>query len=128
MKARFTMEGCVCTDPATPNEDVTTRDDGVRVWKVGAIVDHPKAWKLVKLGICDPVDDECEEWARMTPEKAARAKQAAKRVAAGIHPDDYELFDRGEIVGYNPDGSYKPGPNWPEYESGDTTEGGVFIP
>ena len=40
------------------------------------------------------------------------AQHASIRLAAGIHPDDFPLYDAGVIVGYNPDGTYMPGPNW----------------
>jgi hypothetical protein len=42
---------------------------------------------------------------------------------AGIHPDDFPLFDAGIITGYLPDGNYKPGPNWDQMPtSGDDDE------
>ena len=87
-----------------------------RFWKVGAIVTDPRTFRLVQMGVAVPADDECRDRADMTQEAMDAAKIAYERVAAGIHPDDYELFDRGVMVGYQDDGSYKPGPNYHEIE------------
>jgi hypothetical protein len=79
---------------------------------VGAELEHPDAWKLVRLGMAVPVDDECERRCCMSPAQINAAQLAHNRVAAGIHPDDYPAFNRGEMVGYNADGSPIPGPNY----------------
>lgn len=85
-------------------------------WKVGAILGGPgleDCWMLVQQGCAEPADDECDARAgRMTRERLAEAQHAYERVSRGIAPEDYERFDKGEIVGYNPDGTDKPGPNW----------------
>lgn len=88
----------------------------IRFWKLGAIIDDPQCFRLVQLGVAVPADDECTEAANMTPEQMKAAEHGANRAAAGIHPDDYKLFDRGVILGYNGDGSYKLGPNGHELE------------
>lgn len=55
----------------------------------------------------------------MTRPQIDAAIKAAERVAAGIHPDDFSRFDSGEIAGYNPDGSYIPGPNAATFDDED---------
>jgi len=85
----------------------------------GETVNHPDAWKLVAMGIAKPADEEClarcDQWAakrgKPLEQCMAEAFHAHVRTRAGIHPEDFEKFDRGEITGYNPDGSFKPGPN-----------------
>lgn len=76
----------------------------------GSVIDHPKAYMLVRMGVAEPADDECRLRAGLSESKMFAAQHAARRTRAGIIPDDFTLFDAGEISGYNPDGSYKPGP------------------
>jgi len=52
----------------------------------------------------------------------AVVQHAQRRAAAGIHPEDFEAYDRGEMVGYFPDGSWVPG------ENADESEGGLILP
>jgi len=115
-------EGC---DP----DNIEVRD-GRRYVREGAVIDDRRAYLLVRQGVAVPDDDECRQAAAMSDEQVGRAQHAYGRVAAGIRPEDYELYDTGQITGYDPDGDYVPGPNWqePELESGDMTEGGVYIP
>ena len=80
-------------------------------WDIGAIIDHPEAYYLVKQGIAMPHDDECREAAGMTPEALAAASRAFERTAAGIAPDDFAAFDAGYLRGYGDDGEWLPGPN-----------------
>jgi len=78
---------------------------------VGTVLDHPKAFWQVRLGTAEAVDKECELAANRSPQQLAAARAAYPKVAAGIAPEDYQAFDEGRMVGYNPDGSFKPGPN-----------------
>ncbi|MEO1063748.1 MAG: hypothetical protein AAFZ07_20210 [Actinomycetota bacterium] len=86
---------------------------------IGTVIDHPDAYKLVKMGCAKPADAECleraEEWAarlgKPLPECLAEAFVAYRATSKGIHPDDLEKFKSGEIDGYTPDGKYVPGPN-----------------
>ena len=87
-------------------------DTPVTFFKLGAILDRPDSYMLVRLGIAEPADEECRLAASMTTAQRQQAQHASKRLAAGIHPEDFGLFDAGIIVGYNPDGTYKPGPNY----------------
>ncbi len=79
---------------------------------IGTIVDDPECWRIVLMGQAEAADDECRAMTKQTDEERAMTLHAASRLAAGIIPDDFELFDSGVILGYNADGSYKPGPHW----------------
>lgn len=84
----------------------------VPFWKPGAILDMPDVWVLVRQGVAEPADDACMQRAFRTPEEMKVAQHAYKRLAAGIDPNDFKLFDESVIVGYEGDGSFKPGPNF----------------
>jgi hypothetical protein len=94
--------------------DVLRNDEMVSVafWKNGAVLEHPQAFWLVKQACAIPADDDCRLRARMTQKKMDAAKSSYDRLMAGVSVEDYDLYDNGIIAGYNPDGSYKPGPNW----------------
>ena len=79
---------------------------------VGTEINDPECYKLVRMGMAEPSDDECRDRCNMTQEQITAASQAQDKVSKGIHPDDYNAYDRGEMVGYNPDGSVIPGPNY----------------
>ena len=66
---------------------------------------------LVEMGVAVPADEECAIKAGMSHEAIRAAQNAYERLAHGIAPEDFAKFDAGEIAGYNPDGSYIPGPN-----------------
>ena len=83
----------------------------VLCFKVGAIMDIPNAFRYVQMGVCEPADEECEKRANMSPERMAAAIYAYERSNKAIHHTDFKRYDRGELVGYNPDGSDIPGPN-----------------
>ena len=85
--------------------------DGLK--PAGTIIDHPQAAILVQMGVAEPVDEECRKACNMTDAQIEAAKAAYPKVAAGIHPDDSEAYDRGEMIGYNPDGSWIPGSDAP---------------
>ncbi len=87
------------------------RMQDVPFFKRGAILEEKNCFMLVEMGCAVPADDECAKACGMTPEMIRAAMKAYERLALGIHPDDFEKFDAGEIAGYNSDGSCKPGPN-----------------
>ena len=89
----------------------------VPFWKNGAVIDFPDCWRLVQMGCAVPADDECARKANRNVRQMAEAKKAYDRVQAGIHPDDFELFDAGVIAGYEGNGDYKPGPNWDRHHA-----------
>ena len=84
----------------------------VRFFRQGATLERHDCYKLVRMGIAEPVDDECRQAAAMNGEQLRQAQHAARRLSAGIHPEDFALYDAGIITGYTPDGQYQPGPNW----------------
>ena len=87
-------------------------DTPATFFKLGAILERSDSFMLVRLGIAEPADEECRLAASMTTAQRQQAQHASRRLAAGIHPEDFPLYDAGIIVGYNPDGTYKPGPNF----------------
>lgn len=88
------------------------KDTQVLFWKQGAILEHPEAFWLVRQGVALPADDECAAKSQRSPDEMAAAQKAYERLSKGIHPEDFELFDGGVIVGYDADGNYLPGPNF----------------
>lgn len=92
------------------------RRDGRMFAPVGTVYHSPDCFWFVRMGKGKALDEECARAAGQTPEQHEAAVYAAGRLSAGIAKEDFELYDRGYIVGYNADGSYKPGPNWAEYE------------
>lgn len=53
-------------------------------WPVGAEYEHPEAWRLVRMGVAEPADTECEdELARrnITADVIARARASQDRIA-----------------------------------------------
>ena len=84
----------------------------VRFFRQGATLERDDCYKLVRMGIAEPVDDECRQAAAMNGEQLRQAQHAARRLSAGIHPEDFALYDAGIITGYTPDGQYQPGLNW----------------
>jgi hypothetical protein len=102
-----------------------------QVAPAGEVIDHPNAWRLVRMGVAEPADDECRAKADMSPEKMERAKVRYERTDLGIHPEDFAAFDSGWMVGYdhgeggektpqrdalgNTSNVWKPGPKWGEY-------------
>lgn len=83
---------------------------------VGTYFTSPIAWFWVQQGCAVPADNECQIAANRTPEQLEKSQHAMDRMQAGIHPEDFEKWERGEILGYEMDGSYKLGPNWKEPE------------
>ena len=122
MKCRIIREDIEVHEPSLPEElrDQTVLREVWRngemqpalFWKLGAIVEHPQAYLLVRQGCAEPADDACAKRASRTPEQQRAAQFAYERLSRGIHPEDFEKYDAGYISGYNPDGSYLPGPNW----------------
>ncbi len=77
----------------------------------GHIIDLPKAFRLVQMGVAEPADDECRIRANRTEEQMAEAQRRYPAIAEGICPEDREDFFAGKMDGYNDDGSSIPGPN-----------------
>ena len=134
MKAKLIREMVSPHDPAKVTDvkfpqPPEKRNKTEWVYPIGTIIAHPTAFRLVQMGVAIPEDDACTSAANMKDAQISVAQKAYERVSKGIHPEDYDKFDRGEILGYNPDGSYIPGPNAatfddeePEDEEGDDEE------
>jgi hypothetical protein len=88
----------------------------------GTLINHPDAYRLVQMGVAEPADAECAEASSMTPEKFKQAEYEYERRDRGIHPDDFEAYDAGYLVGYNPDGTWKPGANYETWLAEQETE------
>lgn len=108
---------CACEDCRHGSQGCAKYPDGKI--PAGVIHSHPEAWKLVRGGVAIPADEECEKAANMTERQMLQAQRAARR--SHIHPDDYEAFEAGEMIGYYDDGSFKPGPN------AAVSEGGIIL-
>lgn len=122
MKCRLLQE-TPAAPTVPPNKDVLP---------AGTIIDDPNAFILVQLGMAEAVDDECTTSANRTAAQLNQARYEYTRTAAGIHPDDYARYDNEEIIGYNLDGTVKPGPNYvepeeEEYEE-DEEESSLILP
>lgn len=78
----------------------------------GSIIDDADSFRLVELGVARPHDDECVAlFADRTAQQAAAAEHAARRLSAGILPEDFARYDAGELLGYDRHGNDIPGPN-----------------
>lgn len=93
----------------------------------GTVLENPHVHTLVRQGIAIPEDDECAKAAGMTPEQMTVAQHARQRVRLGIAPDDFEAFDQGIMVGYKPDGSFIPGPNYADHVLEENRKHGPII-
>ena len=82
----------------------------------GTVIEEKDAWKLVRKGVAAAADEECEQKIPLSPEETRQRLFAYRKIAAGIQPEDREAWDRGWMRGYNPDGSWIPGPNADEYD------------
>lgn len=131
MKCRLTRELEV-HEPTAPPELVAqcVRRGNHLFAPPGATLEHPDCHYLVSQCCAEPADDECRAKTQRTPAQLApktawhaetdgfrevtipTIEWAALRLQRGIHPDDFERYAAGEILGYTPDGEYVPGPNW----------------
>lgn len=84
--------------------------------KAGTVIDGPKSYLLVRQGCAVPDDEECAKKAGMNPEAMQAAKKAYDRLEKAIASEDFEAFDRGLMIGYDPNGTdgdtWIHGPNW----------------
>lgn len=125
MKCRFirNAEACLRELPERYHADLIYVDKmrNGRIQKIphfpaGYVYDTPGAYHLVRLGVADSADDECEIAAARTPEQLAVAKRLQVYASLGLIREDHSHYDAGYLLGYNPDGSWIPGPNYAEYE------------
>jgi len=95
------------------------KDDGKWYFPAGYITDLPDCYRLVQMGVAEPADEECTLRACMTSAEMKAAQRQQDMVGKGIHPDDYQRYLDGEIIGYDEDGNDLPGPNWQEEDDDD---------
>lgn len=81
-------------------------------WPVGYEYEHKDAWKLCMLGAAEPADDECREACPATDEQLAYARLDYPTAELGILIKDRDAYHSGFMLGYRPDGSWIPGPNY----------------
>jgi hypothetical protein len=97
------------------------------VWDAAGAEFPEQVLHCVRVGCCEPADEECEQAHGLTPQQMAEAQLGAKAAAAGIWPEDMERFRSGVIAGYDMDGNEIPGPNYepdePEEEEETYPEG-----
>ena len=82
----------------------------------GTVIEHVQAFWLVLNGCAEPADEECAKRAGMTPEEIAVAHEHYQMLDAGVTPEDRDAWQRGYMRGYNPDGTWKPGPRAAEFD------------
>ena len=119
MKCKFIADNIEYAGPKNAHMDDTHeveikrnyRQVKVRMWNKGVVLEHPESFRLVQMGIAIHADDECKDRANMNPEMIENAAFAYERLQRGIYIDDFDRYDRGELIGYNADGSDIPGPN-----------------
>jgi hypothetical protein len=77
----------------------------------GTLIDDPQCWLIVLMGQAEPADDECRATTEQSVTEREAALHAAKRLALGIRPEHFAMYDAGEILGYHGNGAMIPGPN-----------------
>jgi len=104
--------------PKTDEEKKKVEEEGELILvPAGTIFEGKHAPFFVRMGMAEPVDDECRIAAKMSNEKIAQARKAQESVRLGILPYDYQAFLKGYMIGYDETGEWIPGPNYAEYES-----------
>ena len=112
MKAKLVKD--LRVSPKAADDDRQVVRDGVRWWLAGTVMEDPRAYRLVQMGVAEPADDECTLKACMTTEQMKAAQVKQELVSKGILPDDYQRYLDGEILGYDEDGNDIPGTNYIE--------------
>lgn len=105
MKCRLIIETEIYRPHASPELIAQCVERGPFLFAPpGTIIEGPDCWLIVLMGRARPADEECEAKTKRPQEQIDKAEYAAIRLAKGIHPDDFERYDRGELVGYAADG------------------------
>lgn len=65
----------------------------------GTEIEHPDAWRLVRLGVAEPADDECATVANVPPEDLARRAAKYDKLAAGRATGDRTVDVAGPAEG-----------------------------
>jgi hypothetical protein len=99
-----------------PGRTTAGESVSVAVYAAGTIFEGPIALQLCKTGQAAPADDECAAALGKTPREIDVLRVEYEMNNLGINSKgDRDLYRAGVIVGYNADGSHKPGPKWDEY-------------
>jgi len=130
MKARYIRDDVEYNGPPQLHRDDTHvlevyrngEDVKIRFWKKGAVINHKESFRLVQHGVCEPADEECEKRANMSHERIVKSKHAYERLSRGINSEDFDRYDAGLMIGYNPDGSDIPGPNAETFDDEDSED------
>lgn len=106
------------------DERVVIKGKRTLYWKRGAVIetDARGAELLIGNADADPADAEAESVVPHWRQNRDQILLSRAMLAAGIDPDDRDRFRRGEILGYDEDGNYIPGPNWVDPEEDDSEE------
>jgi hypothetical protein len=84
---------------------------------VGTILDDADCYELVLCGCAEPADEECAARCPvLTEEQKAAMLERRTMMELGIAPEDRQAYRRGWMRGYNPDGSWIPGPKRDEFD------------
>jgi hypothetical protein len=94
------------------NDDRLIEREGKKYFPADTIIDDPRAYRLVQMGVAVPADPECTVAAGMTSQQMEAAQRQQELLAKGIEQDDYQRYLDGEILGYDEDGNDIPGPNY----------------
>ena len=82
----------------------------------GTAFEGEQAVFLCQTGQASPADEETAKAVNMPPEVAKAVALKYEMADKGILPDHHDLYAAGVMVGYNDDGTMKPGPNWAAYQ------------
>lgn len=96
------------------------RGKTIRYFPKGTIRDCKWSVEWCLRGMAEPADTECLLGTGLTDQELKVQQHKYGRMAAGIHPDDFDLYDRGVISGYEEvDGqtAYLPGPNYAAWKA-----------
>ena len=125
MKARIIYRAQL-TPGATPLAEVEQDEFGKFWYPAGTVLEDPRAYRLVQMGVAEPADEECTLRACMTKAEMKTAQRQQEMVAKGIAPEDYQRYLDGEILGYDAEGNDIPGPN--AIEDVDDDDTGLILP
>lgn len=114
MKIRLVRDDLRVPPNANVSTDSTVVKNGAVYWKLGSVLDVPARGceLLVGNGDAEPADEDAEMVCKGWKDKRPEVLLSRAMLAAGIEPEDRELFRAGEILGYDETGNYIPGPNW----------------
>ena len=100
-----------------PHPQKGTVNVPIPYFPAGTVYDRTPLY-FIEHGLAEPANEEARIACGLTEDELKARQLTHRRVAAGIQPDDFVLFDAGVIVGYEPEtGEYRPGPNWASYQA-----------